>query len=847
MKKILTISIFSILFPSLLLSQFVETEPFISCDVCNPVSIHSEDLDKDGDMDIITASSRTGILSWYENDGSGNFINQFFISVQLSKYIIHELDDIISTDIDNDGDIDIITGSHQNISWYENNGGNNFSEEKIISSEINPFGGGFAHTKIYAEDLDKDGWIDIISASKADDEIAWYKNKGGGNFSEQLVISSDLDYARDVFAIDFDRDGDTDIVAASEYISNSDITKIVWYENNGQTAFSSEKLIANLNAGVGSIGIADFDNDEDFDIVTGIMGGQILWYENKGLGNFESNKIGTRIYPRIDAKNIRTIDIDGDNDVDVIATFKNGSVVWYENKNGGNFEEESKLITNNPFSSIDILAEDFNNDGKIDIATASNYDDKIAWYQNDGNGSFLETRISSISAGRMFDIHLADIDGDGDLDAISASTTIAWYKNNGNGFFSEQIIIWSGKGRHRAEVSWGYEIRVDEATKVSTVDIDGDGDLDLISAFFSENKISWFENKGFGNFSEEKVIARNLGNVNFISPVDIDKDGDIDILSTSGWLPSNYDHKLVWHKNNGSGSFSAQNIFVSSIFIAPRSAIVGDIDLDGDLDILSAFLGNHPKIAWFENDGNNSFFLERIITTEIKSGQNAELADIDGDGDLDVLSASYSDNKIAWYENNGSGSFSSQNLISTTAEGARHVYTEDLDNDGDIDVLSTSDLDDKLAWYENNGLGDFSNEKILSVNDFLENDICIGDIDNDGDSDILAAFWKDSRIMWYENLTNKTTSINNQKENRILYSLSPNPFANFLIIEKEFSNNDKLFQLSLFDVTGRQVQTTTLKDITQQISTTHLANGLYFYQVINAEGQVIANGKVIKH
>jgi len=101
--------------------------------------------------------------------------------------------------------------------------------------------------------------------------------------------------------------------------------------------------------------------------------------------------------------------------------------------------------------------------------------------------------------------------------------------------------------------------------------------------------------------------------------------------------------------------------------------------------------------------------------------------------------------------------------------------------------------------------------------------------------------------MWYENLTNKTTSINNQKENRILYSLSPNPFANFLIIEKEFSNNDKLFQLSLFDVTGRQVQTTTLKDITQQISTTHLANGLYFYQVINAEGQVIANGKVIKH
>jgi len=83
MKRILTISIFSLLFSSLLLSQFVEKEPFISCDACSPISIHSVDLDKDEDMDIVTASNRTDIISWYANDGSGNFlINSSFLQRQ---------------------------------------------------------------------------------------------------------------------------------------------------------------------------------------------------------------------------------------------------------------------------------------------------------------------------------------------------------------------------------------------------------------------------------------------------------------------------------------------------------------------------------------------------------------------------------------------------------------------------------------------------------------------------------------------------------------------------------------------------------------------------------------------
>jgi hypothetical protein len=81
-------------------------------------------------------------------------------------------------------------------------------------------------------------------------------------------------------------------------------------------------------------------------------------------------------------------------------------------------------------------------------------------------------------------------------------------------------------------------------------------------------------------------------------------------------------------------------------------------------------------------------------------------ADLDGDGDWDVLSASLLDDKVAWYENvDGAGSFGPQQVISTVADAASCVHAADLDGDGDLDALSASYEDDKIAWYRNDGDG----------------------------------------------------------------------------------------------------------------------------------------------
>ncbi|MCH7701888.1 MAG: VCBS repeat-containing protein, partial [Planctomycetes bacterium] len=102
--------------------------------------------------------------------------------------------------------------------------------------------------------------------------------------------------------------------------------------------------------------------------------------------------------------------------------------------------------------------------------------------------------------------------------------------------------------------------------------------------------------------------------------------------------------------------------------------------------------------------GANVPFTEWVISTAAEAPLSVFATDLDGDGDIDVLSASFYDDKIAWYESDG-GSLPifTERVISTNADAACSVFATDVDGDGDIDVLSASSGDDKIAWYENDG------------------------------------------------------------------------------------------------------------------------------------------------
>jgi len=345
-------------------------------------------------------------------------------------------------------------------------------------------------------------------------------------------------------------------------------------------------------------------------------------------------------------------------------------------------------------------------------------------------GTAREQSLVSTTAAQARSVHAADLDGDGDHDVLSASfgdNKIAWYENTGNGSFSAQKVITTSAS---------------QATSVYATDLDGDGDRDVLSTSYGGDVLAWYENAGDGSFSASRSISTNLDRAAQVYATDVNGDGAADVLSAS-WR----DDKVAWYENDGTGGFSAQRVISTT---ASLTGAVYAADLDGDEwpDVLSV----GGDIIWFKNQGDGTFSPEKVISTNATGPTDIHAADLNGDGRLDVLSASSDDpstGKIAWYENEGGGSFRAQSVISTNHMQPRSVEAADLDADGDQDVLVASDQDNKVVWYENDGTGAFSGQKPIATEASLPVSAYAVDLGGTGRPEVLLAASGDDKVAAY--------------------------------------------------------------------------------------------------
>jgi hypothetical protein len=223
---------------------------------------------------------------------------------------------------------------------------------------------------------------------------------------------------------------------------------------------------------------------------------------------------------------------------------------------------------------------------------------------------------------------------------------------------------------------------------------------------------------------------------------DLDGDGDLDII-TGGM------RQLSWEEN------VAPNVFVNHAIAHNQMEVQGvvmiDLDQDGYQDIVSASLSNNA-IYWNRNNGNN-VFSSNIIATGATGPAGIDAADMDNDGDIDIVFAAFTGDKFSWLQNNGSQTFTLIN-VSTNHDGALRVRCADADNDGDVDIFAAARESGRFLLFTNNGSGSFTQ---VTINSSFSMPRDIRDVDFDLDGDIDFLYCGGGGYGWYRNDGNAFT------------------------------------------------------------------------------------------
>jgi hypothetical protein len=377
----------------------------------------------------------------------------------------------------------------------------------------------------------------------------------------------------------------------------------------------------------------------------------------------------------------------------------------------------------------------------------------------------MEKRVCAGSA-------VGDINNDGFIDIYVLTGEHSHdilYINDGTGNFTDKTA------------EYGLDMSISEANCALFFDMDNDGFLDLVVSGYDNSQVKLYRNVNgqfFADVSQDCGL-NSLKNAFSISAADFDKDGLADLFFTRWNQTPGFDHL---YRNLGNGQFENVDeetgiVWPFEIDFSFSSAFT-DIDNDGDLDILVAsdFGTSH---LWRQENG--SFYFENNWFDD-ENGMGSAVGDFDNDGDLDwfvssifdgdgVLEGNWGASGNRLYLNNGYGSYSytsDNNGVQNGAWGWGSAAA-DIDNDGDLDIIQTNGWPsgsdqfkaDSTRIFLNNGIGHFSDiaNEINFIDTLQGRGLTSADFDSDGDLDILITNYRGPAGLWINQLDQNTNSI----------------------------------------------------------------------------------------
>jgi hypothetical protein len=683
----------------------LQEQQTINHNIGNTTTIQTVDINKDNVMDIVFTND--GIISYYLGNEEKKYFERYNI---LDSLLITNM---YIADWERDGDMDVLFNTNESIKLMLQNEAGNWEAPLLLKS----FYVGIK-TTIYT-DVDNDNFIDILFLSNNGD-FGYLKNVD----SNEPITYTSADQIHQIYCNDVNGDGHNDIITY-----NNQYRQLKWYDGTTNLPLSEiPQILRTFTQNPMQIIPVEVTNDRRCDFF--IMDYFLSLYVGTPDNDIE---LSTSIVD-VDGGNLPLILTDAYIDSDDLKDIVIETATWTKwYKNLGNEDTEEHLLSRLAGQHTFIYAGNTSNPSNKDIFIGGT--NGINWYPNNGETPFITHEISLNAQGARC-VYAADLDNDGFRDILSASENdnkIAWYRNNNDRTFSPEIIVTTD---------------AQQAQAVTSADLDNDGWQDVISASKGDHIIAWYRNNGNGSFSTKQEISSFVLKAKDVVSFDIDKDGDMDIASVGedviGWqLHRNngngtFQTTLIQSAITGANAISVydgNNDGWLDVYIASREnnkvlrfnnvlgganwqqVYVYDVDSPTDVQAMHYYNNISPTQGMtfatsvggtgIQSIGYDGYYNNTIIS-EIPYPSSLAIADINEDGEKDLICASLERHTIEWY--GATGFYNSlswqKNIITNQAHKATSVYAADLDNDGDQDILSASLLDDKIAWYENKR-GDF--------------------------------------------------------------------------------------------------------------------------------------------
>ncbi|NTW31380.1 MAG: T9SS type A sorting domain-containing protein [Bacteroidetes bacterium] len=379
---------------------------------------------------------------------------------------------------------------------------------------------------------------------------------------------------------------------------------VVCISANAQVCFTTANYPAGQPyQGNTALACADFNSDGRLDLVTGFTNSSIIYFlPGNSIGGF-GNSINVYENDTVPLSQLRFIsgDFNGDGKADIAYPLpfgpNNGYIVILFGDGTGHFPTSNSFAVGSFPKSV--CADDFNGDGKIDMAVANNSSHNISVLLGDGTGNF-STHTDFIAGSNMTEITSGDFNGDGNADLAASNS------NNGGGIDSVCVLLGDGAGNFGTAAKY---LAGSGPYSVCSNDFNGDGYDDIAVANWNSNNISVFLSKGTnGDFYPATNYATGSAS-NTVVSADFNGDGMPDLAVGNFTAAPDAVHIL---QNTGTGSFGPATVFPGSY--GGWTIISADFNGDGKPDLATA---NH--------DSNNIAVLLNVVAPQVNISASGSL------------------------------------------------------------------------------------------------------------------------------------------------------------------------------------------------------------------------------